>query len=389
MLENKSGRSLVIARFRKEILKEQAHDNKKAKQSNVILSIIPSVVTISISLGVFIFDYFNRKIGLTTKLGMIGLLSLVLISFLKIFLTLFTNKFSEFTNRILELIYKTIYFVAVTMLIINHNQVISHYDVLISYSTISFASMYLLTLCISPSSYLFDSLFLGVVSIGALIAPLFFPGKEYYNILFYSVLLIIFIITYIFFYINTRLHLVSQEKLVKTNDNLIDVSFLDAMTNTFNRRAYYEYIRHLSNDDKVERVGAIIFDIDDFKAYNDLYSHSKGDECLQNISRIIMDVLDQEGVYLFRYGGEEFVAFIDNPTKEQMIDVSKRMVSEVYNSKFQRYDTQYKRVTITCGVAILNVLHGVNADYVIKADEQLYIGKSQGKNCVVFEGEKY
>ena len=100
-----------------------------------------------------------------------------------------------------------------------------------------------------------------------------------------------------------------------------------------------------------------------------------------------MDVLDEKGIYLFRYGGEEFVAFVINPKEEELIEIGKKIVKAVSDANLKRYDTERKCVTITCGIAILKVLHGVNADYVLKADESLYYGKNHGKNCVVYDNE--
>lgn len=388
MIENKSGRSKIIDLYKKTILKNEKDEiDLKPSNRNKIVLLFALVLVVVANVVLFLYDFYTGTIGLNNTFGIIGLGTITLLSFLMIFYLLLLDNISEIAKRIIDIIYKLLVLASVTLIVTNHNIELEKNNIENFHMSISFATFYLLIIAISPSNYLTDGIFLGIAGAVTVALPLFLPGKEYYNILFNAIFFVVIIIIYAHFYISNKVHIDNQKKLIQINENLINASYLDAMTDTFNRRAYYEYIHHLNNDETVDKVGVLIFDIDDFKAFNDLYSHSKGDNCLQIVSSVVMGILDEEEIFLFRYGGEEFVAFIDNPNKEHLVEVAKKMVEGVYERNIQRYDTQYKRVTITCGAAILKVLHGVNADYVIKADEQLYKGKNSGKNCVVFEGE--
>ena len=57
-------------------------------------------------------------------------------------------------------------------------------------------------------------------------------------------------------------------------------------------------------------VSVIIYDIDNFKSYNDHYSHIKGDAVLKRVAESVVKVLERHDSYLFRFGGEEFVVVL-------------------------------------------------------------------------------
>ena len=387
MSENKSGRDYLFNKFRTEVLKE-SNDNKVLPIfHNKLIVFIYCIIIVLLNTGLLIYNNYSPIFYPNKILSIIGLTIINISSVLMIIILSFSRKLSDNTIDNVSIVFNLITDVSVLLLIIERNKNLSfagNESMAFSYSIV-----YLVIISIAPSKRLIDAVLLSIGAIASIITPLFFEGSDYYFIVGYIIYFIILIVIYIYFYFNNKKQSAIKNKLIEINYSLINASYLDAMTNCFNRRAYYEYVRNISNDENINQVGIIIFDIDDFKAYNDLYSHSKGDNCLQLVSKTVMDILDENDRYLFRYGGEEFVCFVINPEKEELLELAKRMVQKTYEANIQRYDSPFKRVTITCGAAILKVMHGVNADYIIKADEQLYIGKDSGKNCTVFENNVY
>ena len=98
-------------------------------------------------------------------------------------------------------------------------------------------------------------------------------------------------------------------------------------------------------------------------------------------------ILKEENAYLFRYGGEEFVFFLVNTTEERLKEIALKIKNKVFESNIERSDCSYSRITITLGCALEETVRRNDADYVLSADKQLYIGKNNGKNCVVLNGE--
>jgi diguanylate cyclase (GGDEF)-like protein len=104
---------------------------------------------------------------------------------------------------------------------------------------------------------------------------------------------------------NARLH-ASVHSLSRT----------DALTGLPNRRHLDLHLeREVAAARRGRRLVAIIFDLDNFKAYNDRYGHLAGDEAL----RAFAAILDEENRAMnlvARYGGDEFVSILSDSTPE-------------------------------------------------------------------------
>ena len=99
-----------------------------------------------------------------------------------------------------------------------------------------------------------------------------------------------------------------RAQLEQANDELRGQSLTDALTGLDNRRRMEEdlartYARALRTG---VPFGVVLFDIDHFKLYNDLYGHAGGDEALRQVARCLTDTV-REGEGVYRYGGEEFL----------------------------------------------------------------------------------
>lgn len=82
----------------------------------------------------------------------------------------------------------------------------------------------------------------------------------------------------------------------------------DELTDLYNRRHFNALAPDLLQ--KAARknlyIGLFLFDVDNFKKYNDTYSHPAGDDVLAAIGRVIKSRLKRGDDLSFRLGGEEF-----------------------------------------------------------------------------------
>lgn len=90
-------------------------------------------------------------------------------------------------------------------------------------------------------------------------------------------------------------------ELSKDNEHLKWISKTDALTSTKNRFS----LRHDFPSYVGKEIQVMIFDVDDFKHYNDTYGHLVGDGVLSSVSHLTKEIFEEESVY--RYGGDEFV----------------------------------------------------------------------------------
>ena len=96
-------------------------------------------------------------------------------------------------------------------------------------------------------------------------------------------------------------------------------SYLDKLTNLYNRNYLMDYLFHAENRAKQGvRMEGMMIDINAFKTINDTYGHAEGDRVLQAIGRVLLHTRDKD-VVVARYGGDEFVIlFEDKPEGEAL-----------------------------------------------------------------------
>ncbi len=175
-----------------------------------------------------------------------------------------------------------------------------------------------------------------------------------------------------------------NHKLTQTNHQLERLSNEDALTGAENRRGFdraltehWEYAeRHQ------QHLALLMIDIDDFKAYNDLYGHQAGDACLSRIGERIRTLLRGEDAVFARYGGEEFTVILPNANGEVAMDVAQRLRQEVLRAKLAHAGSSVSRyLTISIGVATCHPGGRCTAVKLISAaDRALYQAKRAGRN---------
>lgn len=153
----------------------------------------------------------------------------------------------------------------------------------------------------------------------------------------------------------------------------------DLLTGLFNRR-FFEHIMKRNKSEHEHEYSIAIFDIDDFKKVNDTYGHQAGDCVLKVVSNLIEDNSGDEYIPV-RWGGEEFILYMPQTDSDRAYKMLEEISEKIRNSVVD-FDEQKIQVTVTIGMCTGNDL----TDYesvIRKADDRLYYGKRNGKNCVV------
>ena len=153
----------------------------------------------------------------------------------------------------------------------------------------------------------------------------------------------------------------------------------DLMTGLFNRR-FFEHIMERNKSENENKYTIAIFDIDDFKKVNDTYGHQAGDEVLKTVSKTIEESSNNEFVTV-RWGGEEFVLYMPRTEEIRAFEHLEYLRKRIANTDIV-YDDKKINVTVTVGMCTGSDL--TDYELVIRtADDRLYYGKRNGKNCVV------
>jgi len=166
------------------------------------------------------------------------------------------------------------------------------------------------------------------------------------------------------------------------NEQLDYKSKTDAMTKIYNRGSFDEELESYWNDCLVEKkeITMILFDIDNFKKYNDHYGHVKGDLVIKEICNQVRILLEPEDFFA-RYGGEEFVIIRYDNTIEQAEHLGSDIVKAIYNSNMEHEVTPYGRVTVSLGVnSIIPEADKTIGFFIYSTDIAMYQAKENGKN---------
>lgn len=130
-------------------------------------------------------------------------------------------------------------------------------------------------------------------------------------------------------------------------------------------------------------LNMLIFDLDNFKMFNDTYGHVWGDKLLEIFGEILGENVRKIDTAV-RYGGEEFLVLVRDLDIGMAKSVGDRVRRLLEKERVIIEDENGKRVvTVSCGVAQYPT-HSDNIKEAIDlADKSLYYAKEYGKNVVV------
>lgn len=128
-------------------------------------------------------------------------------------------------------------------------------------------------------------------------------------------------------------------------------------------------------------LSLVMFDIDNFKKFNDTYGHEAGNLILSKVALLIKNN-SRPSDTVFRFGGDEFITILFNTNLANSIGYADKIRKIVENSSFSWKDNILK-VTISAGGSSLSDSRNkVPRELFTMADEALYKAKSSGKNIV-------
>ncbi|MEM0980908.1 MAG: diguanylate cyclase [Cyanobacteria bacterium P01_H01_bin.58] len=178
-----------------------------------------------------------------------------------------------------------------------------------------------------------------------------------------------------------------HQALTEANQKLQRFAYLDGLTHVANRRRFNQFLHHEWRRLMREQapLALIMADIDNFKAYNDLYGHQVGDECLRRVAGVLRSVIQRPADMVARYGGEEFVIVLPNTGLVGAETVAEKMRILIRQQKIPHRGSNVDRlVTLSLGVASMRPHPLKSSDELVEAaDRALYQAKEAGRDRVV------
>ena len=170
--------------------------------------------------------------------------------------------------------------------------------------------------------------------------------------------------------------------------HLAHKSVTDGLTGLYNHSYFHKRLRsEMERANRYKRVlSLVLFDIDDFKQYNDSFGHLEGDKIIKLVADVFKDNVRSADVdTVYRYGGEEF-AILAPETSSQEIGV-KESGAIAMAKRICAVIEETLPVSISAGVASYPHHADEPLDLFRVADKALYRAKERGKNTVVLASQ--
>ena len=178
----------------------------------------------------------------------------------------------------------------------------------------------------------------------------------------------------------------NERRLTKERNRILskleNLAITDGLTKLYNLRHFYNLLE--VEIDRCRRYGhslaLLLFDIDNFKVYNDTYGHLEGDKVLVKIGQIIRSCLrTMDSAY--RYGGEEFTIILPETTAQEANNVANRIRIAVELENFIPKAGKVATVTISIGVTEYHNDEQLS-EFIKRADQAMYLSKEKGRNTI-------
>lgn len=177
-----------------------------------------------------------------------------------------------------------------------------------------------------------------------------------------------------------------QLRIKLRNDLLERYANQDSLTEVANRRRFdlaldAEWRRAIRDG---QPLSLLIADVDCFKQFNDLYGHREGDHCLRRVARAMAQVLTRPGDLFARYGGEEFAVILPGTDLDGAYLLGERLREAVMALQIPQQGPDGARlVSVSVGCASARPTTSLACYSLLQAaDDQLYLAKHSGRNCV-------
>jgi diguanylate cyclase (GGDEF)-like protein len=187
-------------------------------------------------------------------------------------------------------------------------------------------------------------------------------------------------------------------KLGAQQDQLRAAAFTDELTGAFNRRYFVRFLSTAIEQakDKRHAVTLLIFDVDNFKQYNDSCGHAAGDEILTQTVKLLASVIRPTD-RVCRIGGDEFAVIFHDPEGPRKPEIAAAMgprsIAEIA-ARFQKQITEHRfpkladrampTLTISGGMATFPWDGRSVQELMDRADELAMQSKRQGKNSITY-----
>ncbi len=187
------------------------------------------------------------------------------------------------------------------------------------------------------------------------------------------------------YYINIKRR-VFNPKIIDANEYADTASraITDDLTRAYNRHFFDGELKRIFTFAKMfsKTFAVLMFDLDHFKAYNDINGHIKGDIALIQTVNIFHAVCGSNAT-VCRYGGEEFAILLPDCDMQEAVRIADNARKAVFDFRFvNEQQLPGERLSVSCGITTFRADHQKPQEIVEEADIALYRAKRAGRNRI-------
>lgn len=160
----------------------------------------------------------------------------------------------------------------------------------------------------------------------------------------------------------------------------------DPLLHIYNRATFFNIVNQTLGAEKNQNTAyaLLMIDIDHFKRVNDEYGHPCGDIVLETIALAVKGCLRKEDL-VGRYGGEELIVLLVNPTSEQAVATAHRLRATIEKTPCNCDNETILHSTVSVGGVYISAGERPDLERLVaQADTRLYQAKRSGRNHVCF-----
>src|SRR5512136_2028343 len=162
----------------------------------------------------------------------------------------------------------------------------------------------------------------------------------------------------------------------KLEEEVRRLSITDDLTGLYNHRHFFKTLEAELVRLKRQKtsLSLLMFDLDNFKKYNDLYGHLEGDKVLKTVVEIVKNSIRSNVDSGYRYGGDEFTVLLIGASADRALTIAERIRSSIEQGESHH-------ITVSIGLSEYRD-HFDLEGFVKSADDAMYRAKNSGGNQV-------
>lgn len=164
-------------------------------------------------------------------------------------------------------------------------------------------------------------------------------------------------------------------EIMRQNDYLGEVVIRDHLTDLHNRYYINNLLMKGFKVEEGKRLFVLFIDLNKFKAINDEYGHKVGDVILKESSKKLKESFHRDSDILCRYGGDEFLAFVNVKNTDGNIE---GIISRIKEKFEEPVIVEGNSFVVGISIGISEFHNGDDMEKIIhRSDDSMYLDKQR------------